>query len=96
MPSPSGPSSQLGLRNSWNCRRAAECWIQEFRIRERLPPATPGIRRWEVTSSATPAAAAHLDAGVLAPGRPADVLLVDLSGPLPELRTVVLRGEVFA
>ncbi len=44
----------------------------------------------------TPAAAAHLDAGVLAPGRPADVLLVDLSGPLPELRTVVLRGAVFA
>ena len=47
-------------------------------------------------ATATPAAAAHLDAGVLAPGRPADVLLVDLSGPLPELRTVVLRGEVFA
>ena len=47
-------------------------------------------------ATATPAAAAHLDAGVLAPGRPADVLLVDLSGPLPELRTVVLRGSVFA
>ena len=47
-------------------------------------------------ATATPAAAAHLDAGVLAPGRPADVLLVDLSGPLPELKTVVLRGEVFA
>ena len=47
-------------------------------------------------ATATPAAAAHLDAGVLAPGRPADVLLVDLSGPLPELRTVVLRGDVFA
>lgn len=44
----------------------------------------------------TPAAAAHLDAGVLAPGRPADVLLVDLSGDLPELKTVILRGEVFA
>jgi N-acetylglucosamine-6-phosphate deacetylase len=47
-------------------------------------------------ATATPAAAAHLDAGVLAPGRPADVLLVDLSGDLPELRTVVLRGEVYA
>lgn len=47
-------------------------------------------------ATATPAAAAQLDAGVLAPGRPADVLLVDLSGELPELRTVVLRGEVYA
>ena len=47
-------------------------------------------------ATATPAAAAHLDAGVLAPGRPADVLLVDLAGPLPELKNVILRGEVFA
>jgi N-acetylglucosamine-6-phosphate deacetylase len=47
-------------------------------------------------ATATPAAAAHLDAGVLAPGRPADVLLVDLSGDLPELKTVILRGEVYA
>ena len=47
-------------------------------------------------ATATPAAAAHLDAGVLAPGRPADVLLVDLSGERPELKTVILRGEVYA
>ena len=47
-------------------------------------------------ATATPAAAAHLDAGVLAPGRPADVLLVDVSGELPELRTVILRGEIYA
>ena len=47
-------------------------------------------------ATATPAAAAHLDAGVLAPGRPADVLLVDTAGELPELKTVVLRGEVYA
>ena len=47
-------------------------------------------------ATATPAAAAHLDAGVIAPGRPADILLVDLSGQLPELKTVILRGEVFA
>ncbi len=43
----------------------------------------------------TPARAAGLDAGVIAPGRPADVLLVDDSGSAPELRTVILRGEVF-
>ena len=47
-------------------------------------------------ATATPAAAAHLDAGVLAPGRPADVLLVDTAGDVPELKTVVLRGEVYA
>ena len=44
----------------------------------------------------TPAAAARLDAGILAPGRPADVLLVDRSGALPELRRVILRGDIYA
>ena len=47
-------------------------------------------------ASATPAAAAGLDAGVLAPGRPADVLLVDDAGEVPELRGVILRGERYA
>lgn len=46
-------------------------------------------------ATATPAAAAHLDAGRIAPGGPADILLVDDSGPLPELRGVILRGERF-
>ena len=44
----------------------------------------------------TPARAAGLDAGVIAPGRPADVLLVDDSGDAPRLRAVILRGEVYA
>ena len=47
-------------------------------------------------ATATPAAAARLDAGYIAPGGPADILLVDDSGPLPELRGVILRGERFA
>ena len=67
----------------WHCVRQAVRFGIPFRDAVRM-------------ATATPAAAAHLDAGVLAPGRPADVLLVDLSGELPELRTVVLRGEVYA
>ena len=47
-------------------------------------------------ATATPAAAARLDAGYIAPGGPADILLVDDSGSLPELRGVILRGERFA
>ncbi|MBR1608280.1 MAG: N-acetylglucosamine-6-phosphate deacetylase [Kiritimatiellae bacterium] len=46
-------------------------------------------------ATATPAAAAGLDAGTIAPGRPADVLLVDDSGAAPALRSVILRGETF-
>lgn len=67
----------------WHCVRKAV----EFGI-----PFRDAVRM----ATATPAAAAHLDAGYIAPGGPADILLVDDSGPLPELVSVILRGEVFA
>ena len=64
----------------WECvRRAVSFGI----------PLSDAIRM----ATETPAAAAGLDAGVLAPGRPADVLLVDDSAELPELKSVILRGE---
>jgi alpha-D-ribose 1-methylphosphonate 5-triphosphate diphosphatase len=45
--------------------------------------------------SANPAAAGHLsDRGVIAPGRRADLLLVDASGPAPRLVATVAQGRI--
>lgn len=67
----------------WDCVRKAVSFEIPFEDAVRM-------------ATETPARAAGLDAGVIAPGRPADVLLVDDSGPMPELRSVILRGDVFA